>query len=53
MRLVWAQYALDDRLPSSLTLKHEPEGGGSRRRGEIARAVRRLLDFPESGRRGQ
>lgn len=53
MRLVWAQYALDDRDAISTYIENENPKAAVHVDEEIARAVRRLLDFPESGRPGR
>ncbi|MGF6177154.1 plasmid stabilization system protein ParE [Ensifer sp. 4252] len=50
MRLVWAQYALHDREATFSYVESENPGAAVHVDEEIARAVRRLLDFPESGR---
>lgn len=53
MRLVWAQYALDDRDAIFSYIESENPNAAVHVDEEIARAVRRLLDFPESGRPGR
>ena len=53
MRLVWAQYALDDRDTIFSYIESENPKAAIHVDEEIARAVRRLLDFPESGRPGR
>lgn len=53
MRLVWAQYALDDRDAIFNYIESENPKAAVHVDEEIVRAVRRLLDFPESGRPGR
>ncbi|MCA1407785.1 type II toxin-antitoxin system RelE/ParE family toxin [Ensifer sp. IC3342] len=53
MRLVWAQYALDDRETIFSYIERENPRAAVHVDEEIVRAVRRLLDFPESGRLGR
>ncbi|PND20689.1 type II toxin-antitoxin system mRNA interferase toxin, RelE/StbE family [Ensifer sp. MMN_5] len=53
MRLVWAQYALDDRETIFSYIERENPRAAIHVDEEIVRAVRRLLDFPESGRPGR
>lgn len=53
MRLVWAQYALDDRDAIFSYIESENPRAAVHVDEEIVRAVRRLLDFPESGRPGR
>ena len=53
MRLVWAQYALDDRDTIFSHSESENPKAAIRVDEEIAHAARRLLDFPESGRPGR
>jgi addiction module RelE/StbE family toxin len=53
MRLVWAQYALDDRDDIFSYIESENPNAAGHVDEEIARAVRCLLDFPESGRPGR
>ncbi len=53
MRLFWAQYALDDRNAIFTYIESENPNAAVHVDEEIARAVRRLLDFPESGRPGR
>ncbi|OWW04892.1 addiction module toxin RelE [Rhizobium sp. R72] len=50
MRLVWAQYALDDRDAIFSYIERDNPKAAVHVDEEIARTVRRLLDFPESGR---
>jgi plasmid stabilization system protein ParE len=53
MRLVWAQYALDDRDAIFSYIESENPNAAVHVDEEIVRAVRRLLDFPESDRPGR
>lgn len=53
MRLVWAQYALDDRDTIFSYIEKENPRAAVHVDEEIVGAVRRLLDFPESGRPGR
>ena len=53
MRLVWAQYALDDRDAIFSYIESENPRAAVHVDEEIARAVQRLLDFPDSGRPGR
>jgi toxin ParE1/3/4 len=53
MRLVWAQYALDDRDNIFSYIERENPMAAVHVDEEIVRAARRLLDFPESGRPGR
>jgi toxin ParE1/3/4 len=53
MRLVWAQYALDDRDTIFSHIERENPKAAIHVDEEIVRAARRLLDFPESGRPGR
>lgn len=53
MRLVWAPYALDDRDAIFSYIESENPRAAIHVDEEIERAVRRLLDFPESGRPGR
>lgn len=50
MRLVWARYALDDRDTIFSYIERENPRAAVHVDEEIVSAVRRLLDFPESGR---
>lgn len=52
MRLVWAQYALDDRETIFSYIESADPRAAVHVDEEIVRAARRLLDFPESGRSG-
>ncbi|CAN7587525.1 type II toxin-antitoxin system RelE/ParE family toxin [Pararhizobium sp. LjRoot235] len=53
MRLVWAQYALDDRDTIFSYIEKESPRAAVHVDEEIVRAARRLVDFPESGRSGR
>ncbi|AEG57173.1 type II toxin-antitoxin system mRNA interferase toxin, RelE/StbE family [Sinorhizobium meliloti] len=53
MRLVWARYALDDRDTIFSSIERENPRAAVHVDEEIVSAVRRLLDFPESGRPGR
>ena len=53
MRLVWARYALDDRGTIFSNIERENPRAAVHADEDIVRAVRRLLDFPESGRPGR
>jgi toxin ParE1/3/4 len=53
MKLVWAQYALDDRDTIFSYIETENPRAAAHVDEEIVRAARRLLEFPESGRPGR
>jgi len=53
MRLVWAQYALDDRDNIFSYIETENPRAAVLVDEEIVHAARRLLDFPESGHPGR
>lgn len=53
MRLVWARYSLDDRDTIFSYLERENPRAAVHVDEEIVSAVRRLVDFPESGRPGR
>ncbi len=53
MKLVWARYALDDRDTIFSYIERENPRAAVHVDEEIVSAVRRLLDFPESGRPGR
>jgi addiction module RelE/StbE family toxin len=53
MKLVWARYALDDRSNIFSYIETENPRAAVHVDEKIARAARRLLDFPESGRPGR
>ena len=53
MKLVWAQFALDDREAVFSHIERENSSAAAHIDDEIARSVRRLLEFPESGRLGR
>ncbi|ULJ74600.1 type II toxin-antitoxin system RelE/ParE family toxin (plasmid) [Rhizobium gallicum] len=53
MRLVWSQYALDDRDSIFSYIEAENPRAAVHVDEEVVRAARRLLEFPESGRPGR
>jgi len=53
MRLVWAQFALDDRDAIFSHIEKENPRAAAHLDEEIVRSARRLLDFPQSGRPGR
>ncbi|NOV21549.1 type II toxin-antitoxin system RelE/ParE family toxin [Ensifer adhaerens] len=53
MRLVWTQFELDDRDAIFSYIESENPRAAVHVDEEITRAVRRPLDFPESGRPGR
>jgi toxin ParE1/3/4 len=53
MKLVWAQFALSDRGDIFTYIEAENPGAAVHVAEQIVSAVRRLLDFPESGRPGR
>ncbi len=53
MRLVWAQHALADREAIFSYIEAESPRAAVNVDDQIVAAVRRLLEFPESGRRGR
>ncbi|CDM60681.1 MULTISPECIES: type II toxin-antitoxin system mRNA interferase toxin, RelE/StbE family [Rhizobium] len=53
MKLVWAQYALDDRDAIFSYIEKENPRAAAHVDEAIVRAARRLLEFPESGRPGR
>ncbi len=53
MRLLWAQHALADRNAIFEHLESESPRAAVKVDDQIVEAVRRLLDFPESGRPGR
>ncbi|BCH20730.1 type II toxin-antitoxin system RelE/ParE family toxin [Mesorhizobium sp. L-8-3] len=53
MKLVWAQFAVTDRVRIFGHIEADNARAAVRVDEQIARAVRRLLDFPESGRPGR
>lgn len=53
MRLVWAQYALEDRREIYDHIEADDPRAAALVDTRIAEAVTRLIDFPESGRPGR
>ncbi len=53
MRLVWAQFALSDRDDIFTYIETESPRAAVHVDDQIVASVRRLLDFPESGRPGR
>lgn len=53
MKLVWAQFALDDRDAIFRHIEKENPRAAVNLDEEIVRSARRLLDFPQSGRPGR
>lgn len=53
MRLVWAQYALEDRRAIYDHIEADDPRAAALVDTRIAEAVTRLIDFPESGRLGR
>lgn len=53
MRLVWAQYALEDRRELYDHIEADDPRAAALVDTRIAEAVTRLIDFPESGRQGR
>ncbi|WP_027229714.1 type II toxin-antitoxin system mRNA interferase toxin, RelE/StbE family [Phyllobacterium sp. UNC302MFCol5.2] len=53
MKLVWAQFALSDRDDIFTFIETESPRAAAHIDDQIVSAVRRLLDFPESGRPGR
>ena len=53
MRLVWSQYALADRAAIFRYIEAESPRAAVNVDDQIVAAVRRLLEFPESGRPGR
>jgi addiction module RelE/StbE family toxin len=53
VKLVWAQYALEDRRAIYDHIEADDPGAAALVDARIAGAVTRLVDFPESGRPGR